>query len=62
MSPNYLYFAAWVMLVGNIIMMLAVPFMFGEEREPYNPQGWAINVIFTVLIELPVILYIIKHI
>lgn len=61
MSDEYIYTAALIVVVCNMIGFLAEPFLFGESRENYNAKNWLVKLLIFLGLELPVLLYVIKH-
>lgn len=61
MSQDYIQFVGWALLIIHTIGLLGGPFLFGEEREPYNAKTWLIKMIFFILFYLPVFLFIINN-
>lgn len=43
---------AWVFTIFTILDVAFTPFLFGEERKPYSPQGWLARLI---LVNVPML-------
>lgn len=61
MSDEYIHTVALMLIVLNAIGFLTAPFVFGESRGTYNPKDWLIKLLIFLVMDLPVLLYVINH-
>lgn len=48
---------ASILFCITVFNILAMPFLFGEERKPYSPQSWLVDLV----IQFP-LLYVLYHV
>lgn len=42
---NTINIIAWIYLIVFALCILIEPFLFGEDRKPYNPTHWLLEII-----------------
>ncbi len=47
----------WIIVIFLTADILITPFLFGQERKPFNPGSWLINSIFV----LPLLYFLYKY-
>ncbi len=59
---TYIHVVAWIGFVLLILTLIAEPALFGTERKPYSFGGWALRVIISMALSIPIYLRVLGFI